>query len=86
MERDVLHNAITGEEITVKTDELTAMQTALSSLVFDRAPQGAYFVVDAHGIPQNPVIPVEDLGEITEYAPSTVVSFICPCDGSIKTV
>lgn len=86
MERDVLHNAITGEEIEVKTDELTSMKTNLSSLVFGRAPQGAYFVVDAHGIPQNPVIPVEDLGEITEYAPSTVVSFICPCDGSIKTV
>ena len=86
MEKDVLHNAITGEEITVKTDELTTMKTNLSSLVFGRAPQGAYFVVDAHGIPQNPEISPEDLGELTEYAPSTVVSFICPCDGSIKTV
>ena len=86
MEQDVLHNAITGEEIEVKTDELTTMKTNLSSLVFGRAPQGAYFVVDAHGIPQNPEIPATDLGEITEYAPSTVVSFICPCDGSIKTV
>lgn len=86
MEQDVLHNAITGEEIEVKTDELTAMQTALEKLVSPKAPQGAYFVVDAHGIPQNPEIPAEELGEITEYSPSTVVSFICPCDGSIKTV
>jgi len=86
MEKDALHNAITGEEIEVKTDELTTMRTNLSSLVFGRAAQGAYFVVDAHGIPQNPEISPEDLGELTEYAPSTVVSFICPCDGSIKTV
>lgn len=86
MEQDVLHNAITGEEIEVKTDELTAMREGLENLVFSRAPQGAYFVADEHGIPQNPEIPAEELGEITEYSPSTVVSFICPCDGSIKTV
>lgn len=86
MEQDVLHNAITGEEIEVKTDELTSMQEDLENLVFGRAAQGAYFVVDEHGIPQNPEIPATDLGEVTEYAPSTVVSFICPCDGSIKTV
>lgn len=86
MERDTLHNAITGEEIEVKTDELTSMRDDLQNLVFGRAAQGAYFVVDEHGIPQNPEIPATDLGEVTEYAPSTVVSFICPCDGSIKTV
>lgn len=86
MEQSVLHNAITGAEIEVKTDELTAMQTDLENLVFSRAPQGSYFVSDEHGIPQNPEIPAEELGEITEYSPSTVVSFICPCDGSIKTV
>lgn len=86
MEQSVLHNAITGEEIEVKTDELTSMQQDLENLVFGRAAQGAYFVVDEHGIPQNPEIPAADLGEVTEYAPSTVVSFICPCDGSIKTV
>lgn len=86
MEQSVLHNALTGEEIEVKTDELTAMQEDLENLVFGRAAQGAYFVVDEHGIPQNPEIPATDLGEVTEYAPSAVVSFICPCDGSIKTV
>lgn len=86
MEQSVLHNAITGEEIEVKTDELTSMQQDLENLVFGRAAQGAYFVVDEHGIPQNPEIPAADLGEVTEYTPSTVVSFICPCDGSIKTV
>lgn len=86
MEQSVLHNAITGAEIEVKTDELTAMRTDLEKLTFSKAPQGSYFVVDEHGIPQNPEIPAEDLGEITEYSPSTVVSFICPCDGSIKTV
>lgn len=86
MEQDTLHNAITGAEIEVKTDELTAMKEDLVNLVFGRAPQGSYFVSDEHGIPQNPEIPAEELGEITEYSPSTVVSFICPCDGSIKTV
>lgn len=86
MEQSVLHNAITGAEIEVKTDELTAMRTDLENLTFGRAPQGSYFVSDEHGIPQNPEIPAEELGEITEYSPSTVVSFICPCDGSIKTV
>lgn len=86
MEQSVLHNAITGAEIEVKTDELTAMREDLENLVFGRAPQGSYFVSDEHGIPQNPEIPAEELGEITEYSPSTVVSFICPCDGSIKTV
>lgn len=86
MEQSVLHNAITGEEIEVKIDELTAMREGLENLVFGRAPQGSYFVTDAHGIPQNPEIPAEELGEIMEYSPSTVVSFICPCDGSIKTV
>lgn len=86
MEQSVLHNAITGAEIEVKTDELTAMRTDLENLTFSRAPQGSYFVADEHGIPQNPEIPAEELGEIMEYSPSTVVSFICPCDGSIKTV
>lgn len=86
MEQSVLHNAITGAEIEVKTDELTAMRTDLENLTFGRAPQGSYFVSDEHGIPQNLEIPAEELGEITEYSPSTVVSFICPCDGSIKTV
>ena len=85
LQNETFHNAFTGEEIP---NDNTSIQAMLDFLNAVADTSGGWYTVEmTYGMPLlGPLNP--DAPEIKEiqFIDGQTVTFICPCDGSIKTV